>query len=149
MSNHSSRTEHLLALQKKGDDSYNRQDFDAMIPGWHPDFVANIAGNPEPLRGTEAHAAAIATMYKAFPDIHLHNDPYRIQFGSGDWITVLTRTTGTFTGEMTLPDGTAVPPTGKKFDLDTAIVIRYEGDLAIEEYVLFDTTLMAQQIGLA
>jgi hypothetical protein len=31
----------------------------------------------------------------------VYSDPYPIQFGSGDWITVITKATGTFTGEMT------------------------------------------------
>ena len=39
-----------------------------------------------------------------------YSDPYPIQFGTGDWITVVTNATGTFTGEMTLPDGTVIPP---------------------------------------
>jgi hypothetical protein len=31
--------------------------------------------------------------------------PTGIQFGSGDWTTVVTNVTGTFTGEIELPDG--------------------------------------------
>jgi hypothetical protein len=48
---------------------------------------------------------------RIFPDVHVYNDPYPIQFESGDWITVITRTTGTFTGEMILPGGKAIAPT--------------------------------------
>jgi len=47
----------------------------------------------------------ILQMIRVFPDIHVYNDPYAIQFGRGDWITVITRAIGTFTGEMILPDG--------------------------------------------
>jgi len=36
-----------------------------------------------------AHAAAMKQSVRAFPDVHAHNDPYPIQFGSGDWITVV------------------------------------------------------------
>ena len=47
------------------------------------------------------------------------NTPYPIQFGSGDWITGRhQRLTGTFTREMTLPDGNVIAPTGKAFDLE-------------------------------
>jgi hypothetical protein len=38
--------------------------------------------------------------------------------GSGDWITVITHATATFTGEMVLPDGTVISPTGKAFDVE-------------------------------
>ncbi len=48
-----------------------------------------------------------------FPDVHVANDPYPVQFGAGDWITVVTRVTGTFTGQMTLPGGSVVAPTGR------------------------------------
>jgi len=56
------------------------------------------------------------------------SDPYPIQFGSGDWITVITRATGTFTGKMALPNGRVIAPTGKAFDLDFSTTARWEGD---------------------
>jgi hypothetical protein len=37
-------------------------------------------------------------LLRIFPDMHVYSDPYPIQFGSGDWITVVTNATGTFTG---------------------------------------------------
>jgi hypothetical protein len=30
--------------------------------------------------------------------MHVYSDPYPIWFGTGDWITVVTHATGTFTG---------------------------------------------------
>jgi hypothetical protein len=83
------------------------------------------------------------------PDVHVYNDPYSIQLGSGDWITVITRATGTFTGEMILPDGKAIAPTGKAFDLTFATTVNWDGHLLIEEFVSWDSALQAQQIGLA
>jgi len=53
----------------------------------------------------------MAQLIRLFPDIYVHSDPYPIQFGSGDWITVVTNVTGTFIGEMTLPDGNVIEPT--------------------------------------
>jgi long-subunit fatty acid transport protein len=96
-----------------------------------------------------AHAAMIEHMIRIFPDVHVDNDPYPIQFGSDDWITVITRATGTFTGEMILPDGNVVAPTGKAFDLVFATTAKWDGDTMIEEYVFWDSALQAQQIGLA
>ena len=77
-----------------------------------------------------------------------HNDPYPIQFGSGDWITVVTRTTGTFTEEMVLPDGTVVSPTGKAFDLDFGQTSKWQGDQLITISAFWDSALQAKQIGL-
>jgi hypothetical protein len=87
-------------------------------------------------------------MIKSFPDVHVYNDPYPIQFGSGEWTTVITRATGTFTGEMRLPNGKVIAPTGKDFDVTFATTAKWEGDLLLEEYVFWDSALQAQQIGL-
>jgi hypothetical protein len=54
-----------------------------------------------------------------------------------------------FTGEMILPDGKRIAPTGKAFDLDFGATAKWDGDLLIEEYVFLDTALRAQQLGLA
>src|SRR5438034_876177 len=96
-----SRTAHLLALMKKGDDAFNARDLAAVDEVHHPDMIAHITGLAEPVYGKEAHAAAMQRLLRIFPDIHVYSDPYPIQFGSGDWITVVTNATGTFTGEMT------------------------------------------------
>src|SRR5690348_6065302 len=94
------RTERLLALMTKGDDAFSARDFDAVDAVHHPDMIAFITGLAEPVYGSKAHAAAMRQFLRSFPDMHV-DTPYPIQFGSGDWITVVTRATGTFTGEMT------------------------------------------------
>jgi hypothetical protein len=144
-----SRTTHLLALMKKGDDGFNARDFAAMNAVHHPDMIAHVTGNAEPLYGREAHAAAMKEFFEIFPDVQVHNDPYPIQFGSGDWITVVTRVTGTLTGEMKLPDGTVIPPTGKAFDIEFGQTVKWDGDLLVEISAFYDSALQAQQIGLA
>jgi SnoaL-like polyketide cyclase len=143
------RTARLLALMKKGDDAFNARDFAAVDQLHHSDMVAYITGLAEPVYGREAHATAMQQMLAIFPDIHVHNDPYPIQFGSGDWITVVTRATGTFTGEMTLPDGTVIPPTGKGFDVELAQTTKWDGDQLIVISAFWDAALQRQQIGLS
>jgi ketosteroid isomerase-like protein len=143
------RTDHLLGLMKQGDDGFNTRDFTAMATVHHPDMIVRMPGDGQPILGQEAHAAAMGGMFAIFPDVHVDNDPYPVQFGRGDWITVVTRCTGTFSGEMTSPDGNVIAPTGRAFDLDFATSARWEGDLLIEEHVFWDYALQAQQIGLA
>lgn len=144
-----SRATHLLALMKEGDDAFNSRDFAAMDAVHHPDMIAHVTGSPEPIHGRSAHAAVMAEMFRIFPDIHVYNDPYPIQFGSGDWITVITRATATFTGEMILPDGNVIAPTGRAFDVDFGTTAKWDGDLLTEEFVFWDSALQARQIGLA
>ena len=54
-----SRTAHLLALMKQGDDAFNARDFAAVDAVHHPDMIAHIPGNAEPIYGREAHTAAM------------------------------------------------------------------------------------------
>jgi len=143
------RTAHLLALMKKGDDAFNARDFAAVDEVHHPDMVAYITGLAEPVYGREAHASAMRQFLRIFPDMHVYSDPYPIQFGSGDWITVVTNATGTFTGEMTLPDGTVIPPTGKAFDVEFGQTTKWDGDRLIVISAFWDAAVQRQQIGLA
>ena len=144
-----SRTTRLLALMKKGDDAFNARDFATVDEVHHRDMIAYITGLAEPVYGKEAHAAAMQQMLRIFPDMHVYSDPYPLQFGSGDWITVVTRATGTFTGQMTLPDGTVIPPTGMPFDLEFGQTSKWDGDQLIVISAFWDAALQRQQIGLA
>jgi hypothetical protein len=85
---------------------------------------------------------------RSFPDMHVHT-PYPIQFGSGDWITVVTHTTGTFTGELTVPDGNVIPPTGKAFDVEFGQTSKWDGDRLMMISAFWDAALQAEQLGLA
>jgi hypothetical protein len=142
------RTEHLLALMTRGDDLFNARDWQALDDVHHPDMIAFIPGSAEPIYGREAHGAAMQQLVRMFPDVRVHT-PYPIQFGDDDWITVVTNATGTFTGEMTLPEGNVVPPTGKAFDLEFAQTSKWEGDQLSLISAFWDSALQAKQIGLS
>jgi SnoaL-like polyketide cyclase len=142
------RTAHLLELMTRGDDLFNARDWQALEAVHHPDMIAHVTGSADPIYGREAHTAAMQQLVRMFPDIRVHT-PYPIQFGSGDWITVVTNVTGTFTVEMTLPDGTVIPPTGKAFDLEFAQTSRWDGDRLIVISAFWDAALQAQQLGTA
>jgi hypothetical protein len=146
--NTKSRTAHLLELMTKGDDAFNARDWEAVDAVHHPDMVAHITGLAEPIYGSEAHSAAMRQFLQSFPDMHV-NTPYPIQVGGGDWITVITNVTGTFTGQLTLADGTVIPPTGKAFDLEFGQTTKWVGDRLIIIAAFWDANLQARQLGLA
>lgn len=142
------RTEHLLALMSKGDDLFNARDFAALAEVHHSDMIAYVTGSAQPLYGREAHSTAMEGLVSSFPDIRVHT-PYPVQFGDGDWITVITNVTGTFTGDLTLPDGTVTPPTGKSFDLEFGQTSKWEDDQLIVISAFWDAALQARQLGIA
>lgn len=149
MSATNNRTRHLLDLMKQGDDAFNARDLAGMDLVHHPDMIAYVTGNAQPIYGRTAHAEAMKSMFCMFPDVQVRNDPYPIGFGSGDWITVVSRVTGTFTGDMVLPDGAAVPPTGKAFDVEFVQTVKWEGDQVVAIGAFWDAGLLATQLGLA
>ena len=97
-----------------------------------------------PSRSTdrEAHAEAMQQFLRSFPDMHV-DTPYPIQFGSGDWITVVTHATGTFTGELPVPDGNVIPATGKAFDVEFGQTSKWDGDQLIVISAFWDAALQA------
>jgi hypothetical protein len=133
---------------KQGDAAFNARDFAGMDAVHHPEMVAHITGAAEPVYGRAAHAMAMKQMFQSFPDMHVHSDPYPIQFGSGDWITVVTNATGTFTGGMTLPDGNVVAPTGKAFDVEFGQTTKWIGNRISVIVAFWDAAVFARQIGL-
>jgi hypothetical protein len=62
---------------------------------------------------------------------------------------MIAHVTGTFTGEMILPDGNVIPPTGKAFDVQFAQTSKWDGDQLFEISAFWDSALQAQQIGVA
>ena len=141
------RTAHLLELMTNGDDLFNARDWQALDEVHHPDMIAHIPGSAEPIYGREAHGAAMQQLVRMFPDIRVHT-PYPIQFGDGDWITVVTNATGTFTEEMTLPGGRVIPPSGNAFDIEFAQTSKWDGDQLTVISAFWDTALQAKQLGL-
>jgi len=75
--------------------------------------------------------------------------PYPIQLGSGDWITVIPRATGTFRGQMDLPNGKVIAPTGKTFDVEFGQTTKWDGERLIIISAFWDAALQAKQLGLA
>ena len=141
------RTDHVLALMAKGDELFNARDWEALEPIHHPDMIAHIPGKRRadlrtgsPRRGDEAARPDVSR----HPRAHSVSDP----FGDGDWITVVTNATGTFTGGMTLPDGIVIPPTGEAFDLEFAQTSKWDGDELIVISAFWDTARQAKQLGL-
>lgn len=75
--------------------------------------VTHVTASDKPTYGRSAHAAVQRSTFHAFPEIGLHIDPYLVQFGDGDWMTVVRKITGTFSGEMVLPGGEPIQGSGK------------------------------------
>jgi len=136
-----------MELMQTLDDAWNAQDIDTFARRHKPDVVVTWPGKP-PTHGIEAHKEESIEFFRAFPDQHLDNRPYRVFFASGDWTCSIAHFTGTFGGPMKNPDGSETPPTGKRFEVDFCTVARWHDGQIVEENLFYDLVSFMKQIGL-
>ncbi len=96
-------------------------------------------------KGIEPHIEDLKAMFTYAPDTRILEHPIKI--AQGDWTSVVGIMEGTFTNPMVLPDGKAIPPTGKAFKLRMVTVGRWQGGAMTEEYLFWDNAAFMRQIG--
>jgi predicted ester cyclase len=143
-----STIEENMHLMQTLDDSWNSQDW-ATFEKRH---VAHVdvfwPGQENPTYGRLSHKKEAIGFFKAFPDNKVGNRPYKIFFGQGDYQCSVAEFTGTFTGTVIGPDGTVIPPTGKKFKVEYCTVAFWKDGNIIEEKLFYDKMSLMQQVGL-
>ena len=136
----------LKELMTTLDDSWNAQDLDIFSKRHKPDTVVRWPGQT-PTHGIEAHRQEALDFFRAFPDQHLDNRPYKVLINDGDWTCSVAHFTGTMTGPMKGPDGKDIPPTGKSFEVDFCTVARWDNGQIVEENLFYDQVGFLRQIG--
>jgi len=140
--------EQNMELMQTLDDAWNAQDLETFAKRHKPDVVVTWPGKP-PTHGIHDHTTESVEFFTAFPDQHLDNRPYRVFFASGDWTCSIAHFTGAFAGPMKAADGSEIPPTGKKFDVDFCTVARWDNGQIVEENLFYDLVTFMHQIGLS
>jgi len=123
---------------------YNAGDLDGVMDLYADDAVQ---GMPDGIfQGREAIRIRLANELQAIPDV-THTVVSFIEQGDAfadEWNFV-----GTQTGELTLPDGSVLPPTGKRVEVNGMEVVRVGPDGKIVLNTLyFDNLAVAAQLGL-
>jgi ketosteroid isomerase-like protein len=137
-----------MELMQTLDDAWNAQDLETFAQRHKEDVVVRWPGQP-PTHGIRDHRQEAIEFFKAFPDQHLDNRPYKVFFASGDWTCSIAHFTGTMTGSMKGPDGKEIPPTGKRFEVDFCTVARWDNGQIVEENLFYDLVTFMKQIGLS
>ena len=90
--------------------------------------------------GRSRYRASVEMARAAFPD---YQNPLDFVFGEGAFAVSYGRNTGTHQGEFF-----GIPPTGRKIDVPTFGILRFENGQAVERWGLADNLAMMQQLGL-
>ena len=122
---------------------YNAGDLDGVMDLYADDAVQ---GMPDGIfEGRSAIRERLANELEAIPDV-IHTVVSFIEQGDAfadEWTFV-----GTHTGPLTLPDGTVLPPTGKRVEVKGMEVVRVGPDGKIVLNTLyFDNLAVAAQLG--
>ncbi len=128
------------------DTAWNERDFDTLEQLHAPDgvFFFTIPGGAD----RAAHVQEMRNFLTAFPD-HQIELPHLALFGQDDMVTAVSRSSGTHTAPMALPDGRVIPPTGKVVNMVMTTVARVANGQFAEEIVTFDTLDFFSQLGAA
>jgi hypothetical protein len=138
--------EENLRLMKVLDDAWNARDWETFNQCHAEDTDVYWPGQKDPTHGRTNHRLESIEFLKSVEN-RVDNDPYKIQFGQGDWTCTVARWRGKMVGPMKAPDGRIVPPTGKTFDLEFCTLARWKNGEIVEEKLLYDQLSLLEQIG--
>ncbi|MFC9816739.1 ester cyclase [Streptomyces virginiae] len=127
-----------LALLRTAYRMMESGDLDACAGMLTDDFIANVPGAPEPLRGRETWRLGTQSMLEAFPDLQITVEE---MFGVHDKVAVRVHFRGTNRGTF---QGLAA--TGRAISFRSIEMYRFEGDRIAEEWVAPDLISLMQQI---
>jgi predicted ester cyclase len=126
-------------------DVFSNQKWDRLHESHAKDIVVTWPDGHE-TKGIDRHIDDLKAMFVFAPDVNIKTHPVR--FGSGSWTSVTGVMTGTFTKPMPLPDGSSIPPTGKRFAIGMATIAHWKNGTMDHEWLFWDNQDFMQQLGL-
>lgn len=143
----SATDEKNMQLMKTLDDAWNSQDWDTFEERHAENVAVFWPGQPNPTRGVKNHKTESIEFFKAFPDNHIANNPYKILFSKNNHTCSVADFTGTFKGAMKGLDGKMVQPTNKTFKTEFCTVATWKDGKITEERLFYDLVGVMMQIG--
>ena len=128
-------TKENKALVRRAVEFWNRRDLDAFFKVLSPEYVEHLPSGDVTLEQLKKYAD---NFFTAFPDIEII---IKDMVAEGDKVAVLVNWQATHRGEYL-----GIPATGKKIDIDVAMIIRIKAGKWVEFWNVTDIRL-AQQLG--
>ena len=127
-----------IELLRHGFELLQSHDLDASAELLTEDFIANLPGLPEPVRGREIWTMGAQAMWDGFPDLRIEIADI---FGVDDKIAVRLLFSGTHDGDFQ-----GIRPTHRRVSFTSVEIYRFETDRIAEEWVSPDMMGLMQQI---
>jgi steroid delta-isomerase-like uncharacterized protein len=141
MSDHPDESTPAVELVRRSFETFNGGDIGACAALLTPDFVANVAGAPEPSVGRDPWKQNAVLFRTAFPDLRADIEDI---FGASDRVAVRLTFRGTHRGAFF-----GLPATGREVVFSSVEIYRVAGDQLAEEWVSPDVTSLMRQLGTA
>lgn len=125
--------------------AFNEHDADKIIALHAPDAVWEDPQLTAPVKGRAAIAVRLATMFRAFPDLHFLMDELEVYLAPSGRVAARWHFTGTMTGPMD-PPGFA--PTGKKASVSGVCLYEFMDGLLTRHTIVYDSMAMLRQVGI-
>ena len=137
--------EHLKTFDELDLVAFNKRDM-MRIKQIHADDVKVYNPDGTITKGmTPHHADELQFLFDTFSFVVTD---HIVGFGHGEWTAGISISEGKWVKPLTLPDGTVLPPTGKKVRIKIATIARWKNGRIAEEYLFWDNADWNRQIGL-
>jgi steroid delta-isomerase-like uncharacterized protein len=127
-----------IDLVRRAFEALNRGELEACVQLMVPDFVANLPGVPQPMRGRDAWKQGAQEFRTAFPDLHVRIEDI---FATGDRVAVRLSFRGVHRGSFH-----SIPATGRPIAFTSIEIYRVSDGRLAEEWVSPDMSTLMRQI---
>ena len=120
-------------------------DMDAVRSIFHEDCVSTDFATGVVSKGIDANMADVEMWRSSFGDMKVEAVSHTV---SGQTVVTEMKFSGTNDGDMGMPDGSSIPATGKRVEMQGCQICEFEGDKMINARQYYDMMAMMAQLGL-
>ena len=134
-----------LHIVKKFFDSITNRDLDGAMSCLSDDHVSHDHGTGMVMTGLNENRADMENWLSMLSEMKVE---ILNSVESGNSVVVEMKMTGVNTGDILMPDGTKVPATGKKVEMNGCQVMEFDGDKMTKSSQYYSMMSMMAQLGL-
>jgi len=133
-----SSVEENIEVVRRLEEVFNQGNFEILQELITPDYVLHEIN--QDFIGQEGLKRLVNHLRIPFPDYHQTIEKI---LGEGDMVVIFYTIRGTFKNELM-----GIPPTGKQFELNEAVLSRFENGKQAEVWVYYDQLTFYRQLGI-